>query len=501
MTLENDKRPPPWLDWRETLATALAAVRGRVVAPADATRTLLRLPPVTLLELDRVIRVQSQRTFRHVALDRLRYPPLDRPLDEIQAFAFLHACDANGHVREAAIDLFARESGDLALAAALLRCGDWVPTVRNAAIGLLSQLLEQGHSAALFTHLDLLLRLRAQQRFADQAWIDRIEPALRDPRHREARHAAAWRCDVEGQLFVLQLMSEIEPESLTEASAGAVLSDDPRIALWAVRTVRPAERALPILDDARRNRHAAVRAAALRRLAALDAPDLQATLEAHCFDTAREPRNAAAWLLRERCGVDARVAWRAALDGEKTAQTFVALDALREHATADDVDRVTPFLAHRRVRCRVAALDALVRIGSPGLGTALAVALRDQSPRVVRNAIRSYRIARDAPSASLLREAYANAANDDVRQPLAGALDLVGKWDALELVLDWCGEAPSPLPSFLHRAYLDWHRSATGRYGMLDATRKACITMMLARAKARHPAVSFAGVDDLLRFA
>jgi hypothetical protein len=498
--IPGDAARPLYHDWRVTLARAMTRVLGRPIDGDDAPRRLERVSAAALRAIDPVIRAECAAMFRPRATPAMRMPP-SRPLRDIEAFLFLHACDANGYVREQALEMFRGYHGSLAMATALLRCADWVEPVRNAAVDLLSDLLAHGYGDRLFSQLDLVLPLRGRRRMAERAWPELLEPVLRDPRYTAMRLNAAHSRVAEVRLFALELAGEVDPGSLSTALANAAQDDDMRVALWAVRAAPSTNVARRTLDLALKHPQPAVRAEALRRWTALDLPDLRATLERFVFDAAREPRNVARFLLRERYGADAAALWRAALDASDATRQAIALDAMRDHATDDDMERLRPWLRHPRASSRMAALDALARISASDLSEHLASALRDSRRRVVRNAIHCCRIARHALSFETLRDAYADAATVDTRHALTEAVSLAGKWEALELLLDWFAQSGPVLAPTLQKSLDRWSHGATQRYAKLDENRKARLIAALERARERHPAFAIADIVSALRFA
>jgi hypothetical protein len=91
---------------------------------------------------------------------------------------FIRACSPDGFVREKALRDFVQYPGRLALAAALLRCDDWVPQVQARAIDLVTSLIVADDSS-LFDFLELLLALQERERFSEAVWQPLIVPRMR----------------------------------------------------------------------------------------------------------------------------------------------------------------------------------------------------------------------------------------------------------------------------------------------------------------------------------
>ena len=142
--------------WRSWLAKGIArVVSDEAIDASSAVARLQGLPPVRFLQLDQVL--------RHGWWDLSEAPdePRDLPLAAIDArrpdadaYLFVASAHPNGFVREQAISAFRHYPGRLAMAAALIRCDDWVGKVRSAASERLVHLIGESSGIEM---IELLL--------------------------------------------------------------------------------------------------------------------------------------------------------------------------------------------------------------------------------------------------------------------------------------------------------------------------------------------------------
>jgi hypothetical protein len=424
--------------WRGRLATALTRVLSREISEDEAPLCLDELTGEHLLALDLALRL---RQWDGASLDPSSAahtaPDLWQDGDAAARFLLVATCDWNGFIRQEALRQFGVYAGRLALSAALIRSTDWVPQVQAAAESLLDLLLEKLPATALLDQLDLLVALRRRQRLRSSLWEDRILPRLSTPEATSRR----WRWISEGpwrvRMFALQLVMLADPARREEALRYAVATKELPIALWAVSVLpklAPQPRA-ELVELATRHPAAAVRAAALRETHSLDPVIALPILAKAIFDLARAPRTVAVRELDLRFGEYARARWRAALTEPDSRRWRGAFFGLCDAPEPEDIPRIFAGAEHQSAAVRSATLRGLLRARAPMLGQQLNHALIDKSKAVVGQALEIYR----GNDFALERENLESAirlSNNATRSALISAARQLGKWDALDVLLN-----------------------------------------------------------------
>jgi hypothetical protein len=334
---------------------------------------------------------------------------------------------------------------------------------------------------------DLLMALRWRQRIAQYAWPNVIDPVLIDPALADTRAELAASGPAPTRLFGLALIVRADPDRRHDTLRRAVDDPEPQIARWAIEESR---RVSPALFDELTRRllahpRAQLRAQALRELNVAGLAGMRELLEARLFDVSRSPRNAAAFLLRQRLGVDPLTHWRAALDAGQGTMARIALHALADFATPEDAPRSRSWLAHPSGTTRAAALRVLARARAPDLVAEAQRALADPSGKVVREALA---IACDEPavlSEPVLRDCYVRAADAAARNRLITATRRLDKWTALVMLLDWRAEAEGATAVQLDDELLNWRRYDLRRFTPLDAGHRERIVVALTALRSK----------------
>lgn len=454
--------------WREALIDALQRVQRIECAIDAAAHALPEVPGRRLPALEEAIR----RQYWHADLPGFAWPLSSQPdEDTIDAQLFCAGCHRDGRIRERALRLMRNRHGRLATALALLRCDDWVPQVRDCADESLRMILS-AEPDALFAHLDLLLILRERSRMQMGAWRGQIEPALLHPSHHAQRWAALNDGNAKLRLFIGALILRTEPAQAEALALRAVQDRDPVIARWGLREL-PRLSGVPLSDEhlalALRHPHASVRAHALRTRARTPDAAYHVLLRESLLDPSASVRNVAAYATRHS-ELDPRDVWRDALDRGIEPLNRYALLALSDCAEAEDLARIAPWLQHDTGLLRCAALRAAFRAGIDTPAAHLRDALASPSTKVVSLALRLG----TGVSAFMTRECLANAfsaaANPATRQRIVDATRQLGRWDALDCLLDGIDHDAHAVDAL--RALTAWQRETGHRYAPLSADRK-----------------------------
>lgn len=459
--------------WTDILAEATSD--GVPRDPAAASAMLATWPADDFIALDE--RLRRATSWWHMSGD---VPSPGGRGDEdpthCQAAAFVVACHADGFVRERALLALADLPGRLTLAAALLRCDDWVEPVRRAARDALSGMLPRASDGDVFGVLELVLDLRARKRFGEMASAI-VDVELESPRQRDARWRALSDARVSVRAEALAIVLRADRDRRDDALALAARDAHPAIARTALAHAAQVDDALArtIVDRTLRHRLGSVRAAALRVAIDQRGDDVVPLVRDALFDPTPAVRNAAAHMLRSR-DIDPVEIWRTSVGDMDDGRARIALAALAEYATAADAPMLRAWLQRVGPRSRMHVLRALARSG-PASRPDLVAALSDPAPRVVDVALRLL----EALAEPLYRHDVERALEVSVTpgaaaRLLRAAASRLAKWEGLELLLARGVEADEPSWLAIVRALDVWRELDLRRFTPLpDAMRESLV--------------------------
>jgi hypothetical protein len=262
-----------------------AAERGTAEDRKIALDELLGAAPRLWLFLDRYARSGQPRYG-----DRRALPPAPVPRDADPLALVLASFDADGRVRQAAVERLARRGGRYAVTALALRSDDWVPEVREIALaGLLTHVVPDEAAAAV----RLLTRLAGRSRAGEA--LAEYRAVLRAPERRRAVRRLAAEPDPPARRFGMRLALELGEYVRGDLARAALQDRD--------QTCRRlcAQRLLE-LDPDQAGRLMWAGSAAVRELAVAALPDdvPSARLVAPLADRSRMVRVQARWKLYKR---------------------------------------------------------------------------------------------------------------------------------------------------------------------------------------------------------
>ncbi|MCQ4080271.1 hypothetical protein NGB36_06585 [Streptomyces sp. RB6PN25] len=430
---------------------------------------LLAAPPHLWLHLDRFARRGSYGSGSS-GLSRRRGLPADAdPLHLVLA-----SFDADGRVRQAAVERLARRSGRFVAMALTLRTDDWVEQVREPAVAALLDHVAPDEAAVA---IRLLSRLDRRRRAGGV--LDAYRAALCRPERRRTVRRLAAEPDPHVRRFGVELALDLG-EYVRGDLARTALHDRDQVcrALCAERLLE--------LDPDQAGRLMGARSAAVRELAVAALPDdVPATrLVAPLADRSRMVRAQARWKLYKR-GEPPVDVYRKQLRrcGRSTQPRLVAglTAGLGECGEACDVPMLEVLARDESWApvVRRAAVRALGRLGSPEqLAAALGPISADPAPSLAREALDALAAA-GAAAPQPVRSALARPEPPVWRAALRAAR-ATAPWDRLELSLN---AAADPRPELAARGRTDvrtWLRTQV--YELPDADQLQRIRGLLDRA-------------------
>jgi hypothetical protein len=409
------------------------------------------------------------------------------PFEVRAAALFLAGSDGNGHTREAALRLMRAVPSHLTLSCALLRCNDWVAEVRAVAQDVVMSLLGQCAVQHVLKAWPIAVRLRDAQR-VDRTWLEGTLFAwLSSPSHSAVLEGLLGHPDARTRLaaYVVALRSHPDRAVLR----GYALRDsDPHVSHLALADLLQhgepgeieAQCVLALSAPSSRVRSAALRALVEREVAGLDA-----YIETAAFDRSRGVRRLAAWLLQQRQATPAIALWRDELTHGRRGRWREALEALADHAEAEDVLALRALLPQVSPRHQRSCLRGWVR-AEGGVGLALLREALEVPGRTVQALLASASAlwAAELDPARLL--AFCHDGPSPVAQAgLLAQLTKLPLWQHLDLLLDAVPQREDERAWHL-RLVQDWLR-VSGQYSPLGTSRRQALVSRLEEGRHALP--------------
>ncbi len=296
----------------------------------------------------------------------------------------------DGHVRERAVAALADVPGPPSVGYLLLRCGDWTPPVRAAAVAALRRHIVPSEARSFCVHAPLLLRREEEGRARGGGIAAEVAALLARP---ECRGAASegLRTGATASRRAVQRLLGFAPEACEWlARTTAESADAGSRLLGLLHTVpRLPERARrEVLGQALHDPVPRIRSVAIEAWLTVNVDPQERTriLDALLLDPSAAVRAQARWHagLKESGAAAAR--YRVELERAAPETLAAAISGLGETGTAADAPRVEPYLAHPCARVAVAALRAWARLDRERAAVHLVSFLASPRPSLGRTA-------------------------------------------------------------------------------------------------------------------
>jgi HEAT repeat protein len=365
----------------------------------------------------------------------------------------------NGYYREKAIRALAHMTSGAELPYLIIRLNDWVTVIWDLSHRAVLDRLKPENARAIINSLPLIFRLRGLSRRHHHELVDASIAILSKPEVRpeldlglRSQDGMIRRCCfqaiIEARIFdnadlLERLLQEPWPMNRSFVLRQICASLTPE-------EIRPYRSAL--LSD----RSTPVRLIALRTLHRFNPVESIPDLERAVLDEDPSVREAARYLLgafdKKR---DFPALYREVLLGSSPCCPG-AIAGLGETGQADDTKYVAPFLKAEKVRWARSGLRALARLDFAGSKNTLIACLADPRPGVVKEARRLLHGRIDAMDAELIHRDHFQKKPDALRRQAAFLFCSLGKWDALQYLLEICADQSEAIAEFGRSALSNW---------------------------------------------
>lgn len=377
----------------------------------------------------------------------------------------------NGRIRQVAVNALVRSGSERALRWLVLRCGDWVPQVRDSARDGVDRWLSAHYAVELINSLPLLDGGRFSSGRPNSELRTLVVSVLHDPAARQAvEQGAMSESHPVRRACVRLLLEEGADPALLERTMET--NDVVAIAMVAadLPTTGPVNRTAGemMLQSAM----ARFRAEGLWRLTKDDEPGSETLVRSALTDAAPSVREVAQrWL--SQCGHDPADHYRALLDTD----ALSALRGLADRPDGQDADFARSYVDDSTGSVRVAALRLLAGLGDRADGALFAERFLTGTAKERRHALAGLR---RIGATGFIDDMWTYAqGNEDprlVERVIYQVLPLSGRWKRIDVGLQAIS-AKDPATravgfEALRRVLVAWNRGYPGRPPDLDLLRQ-----------------------------
>lgn len=377
----------------------------------------------------------------------------------------------NGHIRQVAVTALDRAGSARATRWLLLRCGDWVPQVRDAARSGVDRWLVPNHAAELIDSLPLLdgARFSAGRPYSELR--ARVGSVLSDPASRQAIEDGALSQSRPVRRTCVRLL--VENGAHTSLLKRTMAMNDV-VAIAMVSAALPTTG--PINQIAGElmleSPMARFRSEGLWRLTKDDQPGSEDLARSALTDGAPSVREVAQRWLSER-GHDPAERYRSMLRSDPLA----ALRGLADRPDMQNTALARGFVDDGVGSVRVAALRLLAGLGNQADGALFAERFLTGTAKERRHALAGLR---RVGAAGFIDDLWAQVQTKDnprfVERVIYQVLPFAGRWKRLDIGLQAVSSKDPVVRGVgyeaLRRALVDWNRGYPGRPTDLDLLRE-----------------------------
>ncbi|MBD9377605.1 hypothetical protein [Pseudoxanthomonas sp. PXM04] len=470
----------------------LSAKPGAGLRVDEVRSYLPSLPPNRLFDVDERLRGYTSPLYGDWPSNGVRHL-LNSGLDPLlrQSLLFLSAGHPDGRVREAALRVLPSFPGYLTLAAALIRCADWVDEVQRGAQETVERLLPLCDDEDVVALWPMVLRLRSRERVSPHWFREHVEGWMLREQSRSSLRKMIGSRYAPIRAWAIKCSLEAKIELGLDLVDLAIRDVDPRIGLHALRYVRESAGD----DDVGIRARAAsgltasspiIRRESLQLLSELEGELSRDSLLPLLLDGSAGVRSRAGFILQNRFSEDPVQHWRATLDADAP-MAANALAALADHAQPQDDARMRRWLSVPGGLTRAHALRGLVKAGGQPNDAELAMLLEmggNRLLRPLRRLVSAGLVSMDVSRVLTIvgMSSVSSMAPGNLRE----LLKELNHWQGLLLLLQF-PTASEKSQSWWNEAISDWVKTSDRHVPLGSHSRQTLLTLLEARRGQLRP--------------
>ena len=314
------------------------------------------LPSNQIYQLDEKLRSS-------ISYSDLNSPLITKPFTDYSFFALcILICHPNGHIREGAISAISNHAEPLSLVFALIRCNDWVSSIREEAKDTAFTLIQIIDPAALMDLWDLFVRSSLGQRHQGLDLVNTLFILLhqripkKDLLHQLKSNSSKTR------RYTAEIMWHNDDELDFSDIEALCNCSDPYICFKTIRTILPkldqAART-QLLNQIKRKKWAPARLERLRLLVSDDKKSMKLELVNALSDRSPSIRNFARFHLKNNQRINIEQHYQKIVTSEQISTRIIALQGLHEIGSSLSANLALDFLYDINPRIVATALSIL----------------------------------------------------------------------------------------------------------------------------------------------
>ena len=483
--------------------------RSAILIAGTIDRLLRQIPAASLPQFDERLRKQHWYGSYRDARYRNWYTLSPRQVPALLDFnvfassllgvlSFHH----NGYVREAATMALDTIKDGSEIPFLLLRANDWVRVIREIARKALMDRCKPDYAEYFTANLPLVTRLESCDRADHTHLINSIVSQL--------EKVESWRF----------LLAGIQSEDIKERRAAffiAIRTSNSKLRIQVIELgiqsqdslirVRSAQMVDLITDPnqfelalsvLRADPFMPVRLAGLRYTIELSTDKAVDALKGALLDKHISIREFARFHLNKLEPMDYREFYRGVMSSIQQSRVYAAIGGLGETGVAEDDVLILPYVKHRLVKYRAAALRALAKLNLHQHTETFLTSLEDESPKVSREAVRALLQSRGFIAHQ--GEIWLLIANDSASHVKLNAFNLLNKlpkWDSIYYILKSAASDDDLLIERANTALSEWWSSYNRSFILPNDYQKKRIRKELIKYPSKDK--TRASLEDILK--
>ena len=431
---------------------------------ADVIHEILTGRPLTdLPKLERAFRERSPYLSESLDVWHRMSPSdlrlLERFGDASASSLGLASFHPNGYVREEAIKRLARLKTGGEIPFLILRLNDWVPEVRNSAVGAIHSRLRPEYCRAFVASFLLLSRLKHAGRADHKETLAAVNQLLSRDECRADLLASLKSEDRFVRRAGFKLALNLKGLHLQQVAELALNDDDTAIRSWGAQAISSAEdaaRFTPFLERLKQDRFMLLRRAALRILVKLNSPHVVDELRAALLDPHISIREEARYYLKKIEPTDFADFYRQQLLAAEGAALYPVINGLGETGSAADDRLVAPYTSHQSSKIRRTALKALASLNPNPHLELFMKALEDEVSSVSSQASKTLMRKTSLLSAARVWEVFRSSTHIHVKRNALSLIEKFSKWESIGYLVSGLCENDEDLVDLSRRFISGW---------------------------------------------
>lgn len=363
----------------------------------------------------------------------------------------------NGYVRHEAVLRLSAINDGTELPFLLIRQNDWVRQIADDAQAAIEQRTNDNYLPHLVKSLPLILHLSSFSRYDHSIIVRKLLKIIVNDQHDDFLRRAVESSDRVVRRKIVRLGLALEGDHQMRLMRHALRSEDPIVRLCGCRhltQVADSEMLIDLLGLLRNDSSMPVRREALRLHAERFPSQAKETWWTALLDRSSSIRELARFHLAKHEDFDATGFYRQTVSEQP--DSLAALEGLAETADSSDISYLRTLLTHKFPTRRYAAIRGLAQVGGEAVVPDLIHSLRDDNPRVAREARKSLQGRLELIQGEDLLSVALEAHHPYSRRVAIDMIADLGKWTCLPWLIKAASVCDPDTAVVAEQLIVDW---------------------------------------------